>query len=342
MQRKRLKPLRRFANGTILIVGMLVIAFASAACRNSPDSYSGPVESITIGTAPLESSELLYVAEDQRFFSANGLSVTIRGYDTGASAHNGLLKGEVDIAVPAEYPLIGSAFEKDPVRAIASIDKVQYFYLIGRKDRGIGNISDLKGKKIGVARKTIAEFYLGRFLELRGMNIGQVTLVDVSVSKSEDAITSGDINAIMSRPPQIFAIQERLGVNAVTWPAQSGQALYAIMIGRNDWIAEHPEPVKRLLISLAQAEEYVIRHPTEAKAILKKKLSLTDDYVNGVWPENQFSLSLDQSLIIALEDEARWMISNNLTGEKTVPDFLGHVYLDGLTRVKPSAVNIIR
>lgn len=324
------------------IILFVILAIIVSSCSNPGRNYSGKIEPITIGTVPLESSELIYVAEDQRFFTANGLSVTTRGYDTGASAHNGLLKGEVDIAVPAEYPLIGSAFKKEPVRAIASIDKVQYFYLIGRKDRGIGNTADLKGKKIGVARKTIAEFYLGRFLELHGMNIGQVTLVDVNVSRSENAITNADVDAIISRPPHLFAIQERLGLNAVTWPAQSGQALYAILIGRNNWIAEHPELVKRLLNSLAQAEEYVIRHPAEAKAILKKKLSLTDDYVNGVWPENQFSLSLDQSLVIAMEDEARWMIGNNLTGEKTVPDFGNYIYIDGLKAVKPGAVNIIR
>ena len=61
-----------------------------------------------------------------------------------------------------------------------------------------------------------------------------------------------------------------------------------------------------------------------------------------VWSQNQFSLSLDQSLITAMEDEARWMIKNNLTTEKQVPDFLDYIYEDGLKAVKPEAVNIIR
>jgi NitT/TauT family transport system substrate-binding protein len=43
-----------------------------------------------------------------------------------------------------------------------------------------------------------------------------------------------------------------------------------------------------------------------------------------------------------MEDEARWMIKNNLTTEKTVPDFLKYIYIDGLKAVKPEAVNIIR
>jgi len=342
MKQIGIKSPEGFASVSIAVVAILAIVFSSLSYLDSRGEYTGKTESITIGTAPLESSALIYIAEDQHFFTDKGLNVTIRGYDTGASAHNGLLKGEVDIAVPAEYPLIGSAFKKEKVRAIASIDKVQYFYLIARKDRGIENTSYLRGKKIGVVRKTIAEFYLGRFLNIHGMNMGQVTLVDIDPSRSEDAIMNGDIDAIISRPPYVNGIEERLGANAVIWQAQSGQLLYAIMVGRNDWIAEHPEPVNRLLSSLARAEEYIIRHPAEAKAILKKNLNLTDDDVNRIWSENQFSLSLDQSLILAMEDEARWMINNNLTTEKNVPDFLDYIYEDSLKTVKPEAVNIIR
>jgi NitT/TauT family transport system substrate-binding protein len=43
-----------------------------------------------------------------------------------------------------------------------------------------------------------------------------------------------------------------------------------------------------------------------------------------------------------MEDEARWMIKNNLTTEKTVPDFLDYIYVDGLEAVKPEVVSIVR
>ena len=59
-------------------------------------------------------------------------------------------------------------------------------------------------------------------------------------------------------------------------------------------------------------------------------------------PSSQSSVSLDQSLIAAMEDEARWMIKNNLTREKQIPDFMNYIYVDGLKAVKPEAVKIIR
>ena len=52
-------------------------------------------------------------------------------------------------------------------------------------------------------------------------------------------------------------------------------------------------------------------------------------------------LSLDQSLVTAMEDEGRWMIDNNLTTEKTIPNFRYYIYSKGLMEVNPDAVNII-
>jgi hypothetical protein len=43
-----------------------------------------------------------------------------------------------------------------------------------------------------------------------------------------------------------------------------------------------------------------------------------------------------------MEDEARWMISNKLTAENQIPDFLNYIYEAGLNAVKPEAVKILR
>jgi ABC-type nitrate/sulfonate/bicarbonate transport system substrate-binding protein len=42
------------------------------------------------------------------------------------------------------------------------------------------------------------------------------------------------------------------------------------------------------------------------------------------------------------KEEAQWMIKNNLTTEKSIPDFVNYIYVDGLKAVKPEAVNIVR
>jgi NitT/TauT family transport system substrate-binding protein len=175
------------------------------------------------------------------------------------------------------------------------------------------------------------------------MNIQDITLVDLKTPEEwVNAVVNGDIDAISTAQPYVNSIKERLGANAVVWPAQSGQPLHGLIISSNDWITRHPELARRFLKSLAQAEEYVIRHPAEAKAVVRKRLNLDAAYIETVWSQNQFSLSLDQALIVTMEDEARWMIANKLTSEEKIPDFLNYIYEDGLKAIKPEAVNIIR
>jgi NitT/TauT family transport system substrate-binding protein len=253
-----------------------------------------------------------------------------------------MLKDEIDVSFAAEYVLVGKAFNKDEIKAIASINEADFAYIIGRKDRGIQSISDLKGKKIGVARGTVLEFYLGRFLQLHGLSPEDVIMVDVALSKSADSIVSGESDALISFKPYTDLAQHELGDDVVVWPAQNSQALYALIICRDQWINQDPGRVERLLKALSAAEDFITQHPQEAKDITKRQLGFSDTYMDTVWPKQQYSLSLDQSLVTAMEDEARWMISNNLTAETQVPDFLRYIYVDGLNEVKPAAVNIIR
>ena len=328
------------------IIGVVIVGLAAALVLwpRVPRGYSGKTGSISIGYSPFESTALFWIAQDQHFLRRNGLNVSLQKYDTGVGSLDGMLNAETDITVgTTEFPLVGRAFQKARIRIIGSIDKGEFEYLVGRKDRGIEKVSDLKGKRVGTTLRTIAEFHLGRFLELHGMNMRDITLVDVKTPPEwVNAVVNGDIDAIATAQPYAELAKRRLGANAVFWPAQSSQPQYGLISSTEEWITKHPELVRRFLKSLAQAEEYAFRHPAEAKGIVQKALSLDASYMETVWSQNQFSLSLDQSLITAMEDEARWMIKNNLTTEKTIPDFTNYIHLAGLKAVKPEAVNILR
>ena len=303
-----------------------------------------PTEPVTVAYSPFESTALFWIAEDQGFFKNNGLNVIPQKYDSGAAALDGVVNSEADIALGiSEFPLVRKAFENVPVRAIGSIDKGDFIYLVARRDHGIVNVSDLKGKRIGTAKGTVAEFYLGRFLMLHGMTLRDITLVDVKTPAGwVDDVAKGDIDAIATAQPYANSARDQLGDNAVSWSVHSSQPVAGLIISTDQWLSTHPEQAERFLRSLAEAEEYVHTHPTEARAIVQKWLGFDDSYMATVWQQNQFSLTLDQSLVLAMEDEARWMIRNNLTNATAVPDFRNYLYTDGLDTVKPGSVKIIR
>ena len=325
---------------TIIIIIFITVFFAALSC--SPRGYSGPMESIIVAYSPFESTALFWIAEDQQYFSQNGLNISLRKYDSGAASLTGVLNGEADILVGlSEFPAVRMAFQKEKFAILGNTNKGEFIYLIGRKDRGIEKPADLEGKRVGAAFGTIAQFHLGRFLELNGIAAQDLTLVDLKTPEEwVNAVINGEIDAVVTAQPDANTVKERLGANGVFWSAQSGQFLHGLIVSTDEWVTNHPEQGTRFLKSLAQAEDYAARNPAGAKAIVQKGLNLNAGYMDTVWSQNQFSLSLEQSLIIAMEDEARWMINNNMTTEKTVPNFLDYIYADGLKSIKPGAVRI--
>ena len=334
-------PLSRALRRLLLVPAIMAIVFMAIAV---PSSCASPPEPLVISYAPFESTALMWIAEDERFFARNGLDMSFRKYDTGAGALDAMLKGEADITMgTADFPTVGRAFRKESFRIIGNADKADFIYIIARRDRGIEKVSDLKDKKVGTTLGTVAHFHLGRFLNLNGLSIEDVQLVDLKTpAEWVDAVAVGDVDAIATAQPYAKAARDAVGDNAVFWMAQSSQPVFGLIVSRQEWVEGHPELVTRFLKSLAQAEEYLTRNPAKAKTIVQERLNLDAAYVEKFWSQNQFGLSLDQSLIAAMEDEARWMINNGLTTEKQVPDFLDYIHEDELKALKPDAVNIIR
>lgn len=322
------------------VIPVAAVVLAGTSC--SPGGYSGPLETVTVAAVPTELNALVYVAEDRGYFQENGILFELKDYDSGAAGAAGMLSGEADIAVAAEFPIVRQVFNKMDIVNFGTIAKYENTYIIWLADSGSRTIQDLRGKRIGVTLTTISEFYLGRTLELNGMNIEQVTLVDVKAPDSEKALAEGKVDAVVTWEPWADRINRRLGDKAITRAAQSAQYAYWNLVGSRGWVNNHRGTIERIVRALGQAEKYAAGNQDEAKAIVRELMNFEETYMDAIWPHYQFTLSLEQSMVIAMDDEARWMMGNKLTEDTVMPDFAAHIYADGMKAVKPEAVNIIR
>jgi NitT/TauT family transport system substrate-binding protein len=287
-------------------------------------------------------STLLLVAKDQGYFAENGLNVTFIESPSASVAMENLLNRKHDFGFVNDYSLSEPQLYNRSMRVIATLSESDTNSVVCRKDRGIIQIPDLEGKKIGVTRGAIGEYFMDRFFILNGLSSSNATIMYLQPALLVDAIIKGDIDAAFSFEPYVYQMRQKMGENALVWPVNLGQQAHYSLICSEITLLEHPEIVQSLLVSVLQAETYVNSHPEEAKKFARMQTKFDDQYMDQDWQKHDFSVGLSQSLIRSMEDETRWRIKNNLTDAKDVPDFSKYIYPDTLYRLKPASVTIIR
>jgi NitT/TauT family transport system substrate-binding protein len=330
--------------GFIIITGIVFAGYYISKNGMSGEyksSFTGPVEKVTLAAYEGEASLPAYVAEEYGLFEQNGLAVTILGFESGKAAADALLAGQADLSTSASGVLVSNSFTDPDLEVLGSVAALNVQGLVARKDSGITIPSDLVGKKIGVTKNSHGEFNLGMFLIFHELSANDVEIIDLTPGEIVEAVVSGEIDAGFTWEPNIYNIKVRLANNAVVWKDDTPE-FYFVLLSKKTWLENNPDTAKRFIKAIVQAEEYVKNNEESARQFMKKKFSYEQDYALSTWEDHNFSVQLHQSLLLELENIARWRVENNLTSATEVPNYLDYIYFDALEAVKPEAVSIVR
>jgi len=346
--KKTATSLQGFAHLILLFVILLVAIGAGAWWFMKPGKvesqkakYTGPQEKIRVANIG-EFSIFNLIAKEKGFFTDNGLDAEVKEYDAGPSAMTALLKGDADFTVAAEFVGLRNIFTNDNIRILSQASRQKAFQVVARKDKEIEKESDLKGKKIGVTKKSAGEFYLGRFLTLHNLSYADVDSLDMNPGDIVKNLKEGTIDAAVTFNPHAYNLKKDLGDNALVWSAQGDEKTFANFYTTKQFIDAHSDLVNRYMQAMVDAENYLHAHPTESQDILAQAMHYDHDYVIYLWPNIIFALGLDQELLLTMEDQARWVIENKLTDKTKVPNYLDYMYLESLEKVKPESITVIR
>lgn len=333
-------PERPSRHISLAVLGLLIVcgAIGLAGCDDTEERIK-----LTMSAYEGEYATLVYIARENKLFEKHGLDVTLIGHSAGKLAADALLSGESDIATGADFVFVANTFQYDDIKILGAITKTASdIELIARKDHGIAAPSDLRGKTIGVTRKSSGEFFLGRLLAQNNISIDAVEVRDYRPPELIEAIVQGEVDAIQTWSPNTIVARARLDENALSWPGQGGLPTHFVLMAREAWLEANEEAVKRLLHALIEAEEFVANSEAQSKEIVARRFGYDRDYVEQVWPNHAYTVSLPQDILILLESQARWYIESGLTTATAVPNYLNHIHLAPLAEIRPEAVTIIR
>lgn len=326
-------------------VVLTVLAFGGYFFKSTrPDHKpAGPPEKVIIAYSATTDSVLAQVAQKQGHFLQEGLEVTPHLHPYGKLAIQEVLDGKADFATVAETPIMFAIMKGEKISVIATIqtsNKVNG--IIARKDRGILTVNELKGRKIGATLGTTSEFFMDALLAVHGIEREDLEVIDQNAKELQDALVNGDVDAISVFTPYLNRAQKKLGDRGITFYGKDIYTSSFNVVANEEFILANPGKVKKMLRALLKAEEFVRRNPAEAQKSVADFSKVDIDLVREIWGGTDFSVKLEQSLVLALEDETQWAMRNKLTPKTEVPNYLNYIYFDGLDSVRPEAVRILR
>lgn len=320
-----------------------LLTLSIAACQKSPDKSAGPPEKLTIAYATFPQTALVHIAFTKGFFSAEGLDVTAQPHEFGRQALNSVLEGKADLATPADTPIMFAVTGGKKICTLAIIaTSNENLAVVARKDGGITVPADLRGKQIGVTLGTTGEFFLDSFLSTRGISRKEVTIIDLEPSEMPDALNRKRVDAVSTWNPTLKLLQRSLGDSGVVFYDETIYSDTFCLAAGKEFAENHPETVKKVLRALIRAESFAKQNPEESRNLVAEFIKTEKAIVDEMWNSFDFRVTLDQSLVVSLEDQTRWAQRLNLTTCKEMPNYLEFIYFSGLQSVKSEAVRIIR
>ncbi|MES2354049.1 MAG: ABC transporter substrate-binding protein [Pseudomonadota bacterium] len=331
------------AKWLILILGIGVLGLILWLARNKDTARpSGPPLPVTIASPTQISGGALYVSQDQNLFAKHGLNITIQPFILGKQALQSTLQGKADLAIVADTPFMFAIMHGEKIATISTIfGSRKSLAIAARRDRNITKAEDLAGKTIGTIFGINAQFFLDTLLLTHGIAKSSVTVVDLKPDTLVEALESGKVDAVTLWNPDLSKVESELGDQVVTIYDKDIFVYRFMLVGTQDYIAKHPAEIRQVLAAFAEGTRFIHEQPEQAQAIIGKHIGLDTALLSKSFDPNDFYLTLDQTLLLALGDQTRWAMKQNIIPKGDVPNYLNYIRQEPLESVLPSAVKII-
>lgn len=323
----------------LLVISLLSVdGFGAMAAAISKSAYPQSV-SLCVGGAP---GIFPLLAHENGAFAAEGVTVNLKKYVTTTEGLEHFFKGECEMSSISETAIVMKSLEQRDFSILATYaTSDNSAFLLASRKSGINSPKDLRGKRIFVPQWSSNHFFLDMFLARHGMSEKDITLVVSGMPDIAAAFAAGRVDAYCASEVAIDKPRRALGKNAVVFEAPGLCLASYHLAAKKDFIQSRPELIRKVLSALLRNEEWVRMNRAAAVRAAAAALNMEERVMEGIWGKHRWKVELSQTLLIQLEQEARWAITSGYTRRKSIPNYLDYVYRQGLLALKPEVVSIL-
>jgi ABC-type nitrate/sulfonate/bicarbonate transport system substrate-binding protein len=256
----------------LVVVTLLMLGVAACAEGSSPGNGEKTKVSIALDWVPNTNHTGVYVAQQQGWYAAEGLDVTVLPYSQGNAPDVQVAAGKADFGVSFEEAVTVARAAGRPVVSVAAVIQKSTSALVTLKDSGLDRPSKLAGKR-----------YAGFGAPFEQPVIEAVIACDGAQNNKFETITTNvfgfpalqakqaDFVWIFMGWEGIAAKRQNVELNAFPPTSFCVPNYYTPVIITNEkLIKEKPDLVRRFMRATARGYEYAISNPAEAADLLVK------------------------------------------------------------------------
>lgn len=289
---------------------------------------------IATGVDPVFSA--YYVAQQEGLFKKHGLDVRINTGPSGSAMVAFLVNGQIESAFGSEIAGVANHNLDPNVVVVAQATRlVRWIAVVGR---GIDNLDQLKGKKVGIARGSGGEVFWLAMVDKLKLNPADYTIVNVEAPEMVAALERGNIDAYAVWEPWVTRGLAAVK-NTKVLRDQEGileQGVYIYM--NRGWIQKHSAQAEGFLRALVDATEIInADRKRAAKDVSDFLKNLDPPLVEQLMTKLRFEMVFDD-FTVSMFKLAEAQLKGQ--GKLTKPlDYSGFFYPDLMRKVLPAKVN---
>lgn len=288
------------------------------------------------------SSAPVIVAFAQGLFQQAGVDVINQPFQLGKDALNSVLEGKADLAVVADTPLMFALLNGADIAMVAGISRGRRtLAIVTRNDRGITRLKDLSGKSIGLTFGTNMPYFLDAMLQTYGIANDDVKQVDLKIADISQALKDGKIDAAVMFQPFLAELEADMGNKVNVFYGEDVYAFRFILAGKPAYIDSHPQEIRRILKALIAANQSIHAYPGKALVALSNVMKIDDTILEKIFDPDDYIISLDQAMLITLDDQSRWAMRMGMVKQRPMPNYINAMKYQDLNAVSPTAVTFV-
>lgn len=240
-----------------MAIAMLVLT----ACSPSPEPVT-----IRVGVLPILDSLPIYVAQNQGYFEAEGVTLELVPVASGPERDQLMQAGQLDAMINEVVSVL--LYNRQEVQVVAvrfartATPEHPVFRIVAAADSGIEDLEGLKHTPIGISEGTVIEYTTDRMLERAGFSPDEIAKVAVpKIPDRLNLLASGQLAAAnLPDPAASMALLNgaRLIIDDTSYPEIS----HSVISFSKDFVDQHPEGVRAFLRALERSVDAINADPT--------------------------------------------------------------------------------